>query len=298
MLVGPILSHVSVPVTTDLPSGYQRIDWPGRLGSIAAVANAPERPVGAALLVHGFTGAKEDFFALLGPLQSRGWAVAAIDLPGMAESDGPPEESHYQVDLLAADIAALIQHWTGRHGTSHVVAHSMGGVLTREALLRSTAGVASLTLYSSGPGPVSPSSQDDARLLQQLLDHVSPGQVQLLKEQRDAQLDIPSPSEQIVAALRQRWAETSPGHLRALSALALDPPDRRQELAEALRRADIPAMLVWGEHDDVWSGEAFRELAGDLLATTVVLPGLGHSAAVEDPMAMVAALDAFWRIDR
>ncbi len=286
---------MSVPVTIDLPTGYRRVAWPSRLGAIAAVVGAPADARGAALLIHGFTGSKEDYYAVLQPLHARGWAVAAIDLPGMAESEGPEDHSEYRIDLLAADISALLRIWAAQHGRPHLVAHSVGGIIAREAALHSAADIASLTLYSSGSGPVGPAAQADARLLLEALDHVTPGQVQVLKEQLDARAGRPAPPGEIAAFLRRRWASTSPGHLRALAQLALDPPDRLAQLSASLREAEVPAMALWGEHDEVWEGPAFAALADRLDAPTVVVPGAGHSAAVEAPGDMVDALDAFWR---
>jgi pimeloyl-ACP methyl ester carboxylesterase len=286
---------VSVPITIALPTGYRRVAWPGRLGSVAAVVGDPPQAEGAVLLVHGFTGSKEDYFALLEPLHRRGWAVAAIDLPGMAESEGPEDPAQYRIDLLAADLVGLLRGWAAEQGPVHLVAHSVGGIIAREAVLRSTADVASLTLYSSGPGPVGTAAQSDARLLLDVLAQVSPGQVQVLKEQLDAQAGVPAPPRQVAAFLRRRWQRTSAGHLRALADLALAPPDRREPLQRALRVAGIPALMLWGENDEVWDSEAFSALADQLAAAAVVVPGAGHSAAVEAPVAMVEALDAFWR---
>jgi pimeloyl-ACP methyl ester carboxylesterase len=293
-LGGPILSHVSVPVTIDLPKGYRRVAWTGRLGRIAAVVGEPERAHGAVLLVHGFTGSKEDYFAVLGPLHERGWAVAAIDLPGMAESEGPAQAEHYTLELLAGDLVAMLRQWGGTRSGVHLVGHSIGGFLTREAVLRSPEDVASLTLYSSGPGQLSERARNDATLLMQLLQHHTPAEVQLLKERVDAASGQPAPPPVIAAFLRRRWASTSPGHLNALAQLALSPPAELEPLAETLATSGVAAMVLRGAQDDIWQPEQFAALTERIAATSVVIPGAGHSAATEAPQEMAEALDAFW----
>ena len=49
-----------------------------------------------------------------------------------------------------------------------------------------------------------------------------------------------------------------------------------------------------GALDDVWDPAEFSALAERLGAVSVEIPGAGHSAAVEEPLAMAEALDAFW----
>ena len=57
------------------------------------------------MLVHGFTGAKEDFGDFLVPLAERGWHVVAPDLRGHGASDKPADESAYTLSIFAGDVA-------------------------------------------------------------------------------------------------------------------------------------------------------------------------------------------------
>ena len=67
--------------------------------STVAVAEAGVggRPL---LLVHGFTGAKEDFTDWLDPLAELGWHAVAPDQRGHGESSQPADEAAYSFDAL------------------------------------------------------------------------------------------------------------------------------------------------------------------------------------------------------
>jgi pimeloyl-ACP methyl ester carboxylesterase len=97
-----------------------------------AVAEAGEggRPL---VLVHGFTGAKEDFTEWLDPLAERGWHAVAADQRGHGDSAKPTHEGAYSFDVFAADLLALFDAL----GWSSAVAlgHSMGGMVLQTALL-------------------------------------------------------------------------------------------------------------------------------------------------------------------
>src|SRR6185312_7649311 len=60
------------------------------------------------LMVHGFTGAKEDFADYWERLAERGWHVVAPDLRGHGASDHPTRADDYSLDLLEADLMALV----------------------------------------------------------------------------------------------------------------------------------------------------------------------------------------------
>lgn len=68
-------------------------------------------------------------------------------------------------------------------------------------------------------------------------------------------------------------------------------PDRVAELAETA----VPILVVHGESDDAWSPATQRDMANRLGAQYAVVPDAAHSAAVENPEALVEALISFWR---
>ncbi len=105
----------------------------GHGGSIPlsiAEAGTGGRPL---VLVHGFTGAKEDFTDWLDPLAELGWHAIAPDQRGHGESHKPTDERAYSFEIFAADLLGLLDAM----GWSSAVAlgHSMGGMVLQTAAL-------------------------------------------------------------------------------------------------------------------------------------------------------------------
>ena len=85
------------------------------------------------MLVHGFTGAKEDFTDFLAPLAERGWHVVAPDLRGHGASSKPDDESVYTLAVFAGDVFALADSLGWSRFT--LLGHSMGGMIAQHMLL-------------------------------------------------------------------------------------------------------------------------------------------------------------------
>lgn len=128
-----------------------------------AVHEAGEPVRGTALLVPGFTGSKEDFIGLLEPLAAAGYRVVAVDGRGQHETPGPREEAPYALEELARDVLAQVRALGGDR--VHLVGHSLGGLISRAAVLRDPSPFVSLTLMSSGPAAISEDQQARTKLL-------------------------------------------------------------------------------------------------------------------------------------
>src|SRR3954463_791815 len=81
------------------------------------------------LLVHGFTGAKEDFTEWLDRLADAGWHAVAADNRGHGASEKPDDEGQYTFDLLAGDVLDLAGTLWGNDASFLLLGHSMGGVV-------------------------------------------------------------------------------------------------------------------------------------------------------------------------
>src|SRR3954465_5285719 len=101
-----------------------------------------------ALLVPGFTGSKEDFLPILAPILATGRRGVADAQRGQHESPGSDDPAAYSVRALADDLLTVI---STLGGPVHLVGHSFGGLVARDALIRQPEAARSLTLLDSGP---------------------------------------------------------------------------------------------------------------------------------------------------
>src|SRR5437763_15347670 len=107
------------------------------------------------LLIHGFTGAKEDFSDWLDPLAALGWHAVAIDNRGHGASDKPEARDDYSLDLLASDALALADAMWGPGSHFVLLGHSMGGMVAQVIALRAGERLDGLVLMDTGHGPLS-----------------------------------------------------------------------------------------------------------------------------------------------
>ena len=128
---------MSTPTSLELPDGVRRTTIRTARGAFAALEAVPASGVcerEAALLVPGYTGSKEDFLAILDLLADDSRQVVAIDMRGQFETAGADDPDGYAAAALGADILAIM-HATGAR---HLVGHSYGGLIGREAVLAGT----------------------------------------------------------------------------------------------------------------------------------------------------------------
>jgi pimeloyl-ACP methyl ester carboxylesterase len=292
---------VSTPTSLELPAGVRPTTVRTSRGSFAALQAVPVSGVRereSALLVPGYTGSKEDFLAVLGQLADHGRQVVAIDMRGQFETPGADD---YSPQALAADIAAIIQ----ATGARHLLGHSYGGLVTREAVLNTglstQVDVGSFTLMSSGPAALTGPRADELRGMLDTLgvaDGSLPDRATLragiigiwrdyLEPQAVAD-GVPGP---IVAFLAKRMHSNDPHGLVHMARHLLSAPDRTSELARLDR---IGMLVIYGEDDNSWSPAAQEAMARRLGARRICIPGASHSPAVEAPATTAIARTQFW----
>jgi len=254
----------------------------------------------AALLVPGYTGSKEDFLTILDLLADGSRQVAAIDMRGQFETAGPDDLDGYAAAALGADILAIM-HATGAR---HLVGHSYGGLIGREAVLAGTgagAGFASFTLMSSGPAALTGPRATDLRAMLAALgisDDGKPdktalraGIAELWRAHLEPQAVAAGVPGHIVAFLDRRMRGNDPDGLVLMAAQMLAAPDRTAELA---RLDQLPMLVIYGENDNAWSPAAQEDMARRLGARRLCIPAAVHSPAVEAPATTASALTQFW----
>ena len=91
----------------------------------ALVAGPEDGPL--LILLHGFPETSHGWSKQIAPLAEAGFRVVAPDQRGVGSSSKPTGAAQYRIELLAADIVAMIRA-LGRE-RAHVVGHDWGGVV-------------------------------------------------------------------------------------------------------------------------------------------------------------------------
>jgi pimeloyl-ACP methyl ester carboxylesterase len=254
------------------------------------------------MLLPGFTGSKEDFLPILEPLAGAGRTVFAADLRGQYQSPAASDPRGYQADELAADVLALAAVVVPPPGGVHLLGHSLGGLIARQAALAGPEAVLSLTLLSSGPGAIGGLRARLLREMLKLLDADHDGVPtdrrrlrmairQMWQERLEPEARADGTDEHIIAFLRERTLRTCPVGLIELARYLLDCPDRTADLAAL---TDLPIQVIYGENDDAWPPTVQDDMARRLGAERVCIPGAAHSPAIEAPETTAATLTSFW----
>ena len=302
---------MSTPTSLELPDGVRCTTIRTARGAFAALEAVPGSGVcerDAALLVPGYTGSKEDFLAILDLLADDSRHVIAIDMRGQFETAGAGDPSGYAAAALGADILAIMQ----ATGARHLVGHSYGGLIGREAVLAGTGTeFSSFTLMSSGPGALPGPRARDLRAMLAALgvsddgssggawpdggrpdkDALRAGIAELWRAHLEPQAVAAGVPGHIVAFLGRRMLGNDPDGLVLMAAHMLAAPDRTAELA---RLGWLPMLVIYGEDDNSWSPAAQENMARRLGARRLCIPAAVHSPAVEAPATTASALTQFW----
>ncbi|MFE6869868.1 alpha/beta hydrolase [Kitasatospora sp. NPDC057692] len=300
---------MSTPPFLTLPPGARALRVATARGGFAALRAEPAGAVrGSALLVPGFTGSKEDFIALLEPLAAAGYRVTAVDQRGQYQTGGPDDPAAYAVAALGADVRALTAALLAEGGTGplHLLGHSFGGHVVREAVLAEAgeaAGAAdgaalpwaSLTLMSTGPGAIDPAEAERTRLLTGVLPTMGLEEIwQVMQQMEEGGGDrARRPAPEVAGFLHRRWLANVPQALITTGGHLVAAPDRVAELAPVVA-AGLPALVLSGVRDYAWPVPEQTAMARRLGARRVVVADAGHSPNAEQPAATAEALLALW----
>jgi 2-succinyl-6-hydroxy-2,4-cyclohexadiene-1-carboxylate synthase len=247
------------------------------------------------LLVHGFTGAKEDFADHLDLLGELGWHAVAPDLRGHGGSDAPSGTDAYSFRLFAADVLEVADALGWERFT--LLGHSMGGMIVQHVALDATDRLDGLILMDTShaaPDGLDPEMLELGKTI------VRDGGMQALVEvQRGMDGALDTPANQRVVAERpgyQEWGESkslasSPDMWVTMVDEMVSQPDRLGALATL--PAALPVLILVGEQDGPFLGHAERMAGAIPGARLVVLPDAGHSPQFENPAAWFAALTGF-----
>jgi 2-succinyl-6-hydroxy-2,4-cyclohexadiene-1-carboxylate synthase len=253
-----------------------------------------ERGTGAPfLMIHGFTGAKEDFSDHVERFAEHA-RVVTFDHRGHGDSDDPTESGHYSLDRLAAD-AIVVADALGLE-RCRVLGYSMGGMVARRLVLAHPDRVEALVLMGTSSGPPDGIEPELAELaaqtalaegmaaLRELLDEVD-----VLGSEADRRVQATRPG--YVEFNARKWSQVSPV---AYAALAREIVVQPQQL-DAMVRITCSTLVIVGDQDERFIGDATR-IAGTIPdAQLVVVPDAGHAPQFENPEHWFEAVDDFVR---
>jgi pimeloyl-ACP methyl ester carboxylesterase len=246
------------------------------------------------VLLHGFTGSKENWLPLMRRL-AKSYRVIAPDLAGWGESTrlpgadyGPVAQSERLRDLLLE-----LQGPGLYRPPTLVVGHSMGGQILGLLAARHPDAVNRIALVDAAGVPFKPNAFGRAVLAGR-----NPFEVKS-RTQLKAYLDVvfndppwtPWPADRALVKLRAPQA--------GFEQEVLDRIGRGPEallLSRRLGRIRAPTLLLWCRDDrviDASAMEVFR--AGIRNQRSVLLDDCGHMPMLRQPDATAAAFDAFLR---
>lgn len=243
--------------------------------------HGPGQP--AVLFVHGAAN-DHGVFAL----QSRwfawhGWNLLAVDLPGHGRSEGPALED---VALIADWIAAVVAASGARDAI--LVGHSLGALAALECAARHPRAVAKVALL----GPAVPMVvSDDLLAAAARNDHVAYELINGWSFGPGSQLGGNRNPGMWMLGNTMRLMERTDDGVLATDLLACHRYADGLAAAAALR---CPALVVMGERDVMAPPRAAKALIGTLQdVRSVTLSGCGHAMTVEQPDAVLDALQRF-----
>jgi pimeloyl-ACP methyl ester carboxylesterase len=235
------------------------------------------------LLVHGFTGGRDDFAEVLSRL-AEDREVVAVDLPGHGGSDGPDDPADYSLSAVSG--------WVLRFATAvgmeelHLLGHSLGGLVAQRVASAASQRLRSLVLMGTGLGAM---REDQTERVVRIA-------VAARDEGPEAALEVMIDGREVDEGERRVALE----RFRSLNPAAVVGGARElvgaMPLGAFLRGIDVPVLVVHGEHDERWlpSEQALlaRTVAG---AVHAVVPDAAHSPQRENPDAWTAVVRRFLR---
>lgn len=255
-------------------------------------AGAGGRPL---LLVHGLTGAKEDFADQIDDLAELGWWVVAPDLRGHGSSSHPADEADYDLDRFAADLQGLVDALDWDRFV--LLGHSMGGMIAQVVALARPDDLVGLILMDTSHGPIPGIDPAMAALGIEL---VRAGGMEAVKEALDGLGDdAPLGTEAYERVCRERpgfvefgdrkFLGSAPAMYSSMLGQLLD----RKDLLDDLATLDVPTLVMVGEQDEPFLDASGRMAARMKDATLAKLADAGHSPQFENPDAWWTALTGF-----
>lgn len=234
------------------------------------------------LLIHGL-GMSSELWVHQLPAFAAHYRTIAVDLRGFGQSSRPHAPGAYNIDVLAADMAALVQRLD--LAPCHVLGTSMGGFVAQALALAHPDLCRSLLLCHTAPRMEIPADVVAQRVA--ALATMSMGEYGVMVAEQAlgpaAGADIRTWLIDLIAANDQR--SYSQVLTEGLSGF---------DVTAALHQISLPTLIVAGQYDRVLPPAGSHELARLVPhAQLVELPDVGHLGYAESPGRFNAAVLSF-----
>lgn len=258
---------------------------------VYAVREADKADAPTVVMIHGFTGSKENWYPLAERLRGR-YRLVIPDLPGWGDSERIKGQD-YGFVAQSERVAAFIDQVAKRQDSQVVLlGHSMGGGIVALTAADHPQSVARVGLFDAagvrfkdnafgievlaGKNPFG--VEDDASLKRYLdtvfyIDAAKPS--------------IPWPASRAVIGWRKQQAPFEQSVLDRIGR-----SDERFLPGQAAARIRQPSLLLWCRQDAVIDASAMDLYAAQMpQASKVLLDGCGHMSIVEKPDEIAAAIE-------
>jgi pimeloyl-ACP methyl ester carboxylesterase len=231
------------------------------------------------LFVHGYIDSWRSFEGMF-PFLSKKFVLVAIDQRGHGETD---QADRYDVEDFVGDVMELIA--SKSREPVHVVGHSLGAIVAHRLAARRRDLVLSVTLI--GGAVSSAGNAGLTKLYGELKSLADPIPYEFAYEFQKSTTFQPLPNEVLNAYVGESMKVRARVWKAALRGLI-------EDAAAAGTAPDVPALVLWGEHDEVFPlADQLRVRKWMPNASFINYPDLGHAPQWEDPRRVSADVDTF-----
>jgi pimeloyl-ACP methyl ester carboxylesterase len=257
---------------------------------VYAVREADQPDAPTVVMIHGFTGSKENWYPLARQLRGQ-YRLVIPDLPGWGDSERV-KGADYGFVAQSARVAEFIETVARQPGSEVVLlGHSMGGGIAALTAADHPVSVDRLGLFDAAGvrfkdnqfgidvlAGKNPFGVDDEASLRRYIDTVF--------HVESAKPFIPWPASRALIGWRKQEAQFEQSVLEKIGR-----SEERFLPGEAAAGINQPALLLWCQQDAVIDASAMRLFGAKMpQATQVLLDGCGHMSIMERPADVAASV--------
>lgn len=247
------------------------------------------------VLVHGFTGSRDDWKEVLPQLAKHGRTLA-LDQRGHGGSSNPGDPAGYTLDQLARDLAGFLD--AVGVPRCDLLGHSMGGAVALRFVLEHPERVASLVLMDTAASPIATGArrffEEGARIAREQ------GMGALYDVSRKAAERDPNRPPSVERCIERMTPELHWARIEA-KLLAMDPVafgalgaelSGSAGVADRLGEIRCPTTVLVGSEDTAFRHPSDALARGIPGARQVVIANAAHCPQLENTEAWLAAVEA------